>query len=301
MFSRTPIAAILCFSCYVAQLQAVPLPKQRTPEPGEIVEVEIAKDMKMKFCWIPAGKAQLGSPESEQEYVAKSFHKGQRPVWLDDETESKRGEFTTKGFWLGKYAVTQEQWEAVMGNNPSYFSRQGDGKNRVQGLDTARFPVEQVSWDDCQEFLKKLNTGVRVPRQMGDGKFGLPHENAWEYACRGGKGNKQPFYFGDELNGTQANCNGNVPYGTATKGTSVGRTMEVGSYEKIEPHPWNLCDMHGNVWQWCENKYADQKTERILRGGSWVNAGWYCRSTNPCGEPPGLRKNNIGFRVAVLP
>jgi formylglycine-generating enzyme required for sulfatase activity len=298
MFTRLTIA-ILCLGWLSVPLQAAPMPEER--KPGEVVEVEIAKGVNMKFCWIPAGKVQLGSPKSEQDYVTKMYHGGKRRDWLDDETESKRAEFTTKGFWVGKYAVTQEQWEAVLGNNPSYFSKQGDGKDKVQGMDTSRFPVEQVSWDDCQDFLKKLNEKVTIPGALGKGKIALPHEDQWEYACRGGKGNKQPFYFGDELNGTQANCNGAVPYGTETRGTHLGRTAEVGSYEKIAPHPWGLCDMHGNVWQWCENKCDNQSNRRVLRGGSWYYDARYCRSAYRYDGPPDIHGSFIGLRVVVLP
>jgi formylglycine-generating enzyme required for sulfatase activity len=277
------------------------VPLHAEPTPGEVVEVEVAKGVKMKFCWIPAGKAQLGSPKSEQDYVTKTFHAGKPPDYLDGENESARGEFTTKGFWLGKYAVTQEQWEAAMGNNPSYFSKQGDGKRKVQRIDTSRFPVEQLCWNDCQDFLKKLNETVTKPPALGKSKFALPHEDQWEYACRGGKGNKQPFYFGNELNGTQANCDGNFPYGTAIKEESVDRTKEVGSYEKRSPHPWGLCDMHGNVYQWCENKYDNKSNRRVLRGGSWNLNPESCRSAIRAGDAPDSHSEMYGFRVVCLP
>jgi formylglycine-generating enzyme required for sulfatase activity len=301
MLSRTSIAAILCLGCFVVSLQAAPLPNQRDPESGEVVEVEIAKGVKMKFCWIPAGKAQLGSAKPEQDYLTKTVFNGKRPDWLDNETDSNRGRFTTKGFWLGKYAVTQEQWEAVMENNPSYFSTQGDGKDKVQGMDTSSFPVENVSWDDCQDFLKKLNEKVTIPAAMEKSKFALPHEDQWEYACRGGKGNQRPFYFGEELNGTHANCDGKIPYGTTTQGTYLKQTAEVGSYEQEAPHPWGLCDMHGNVWQWCDNEYDNQNNRRVLRGGSWDFDAKYCRSAFRGSFAPVFRHNDFGLRVAVLP
>ena len=131
------VALLTCLSLLVTGSAAMSQDKRK---PGEVVEVKIAKDMQMKFCWIPAGKAQLGSPKSEQDYLIQHnylwrdakgiFGKANRDKFLrdsfKDETESKRGEFTTKGFWLGKYPVTQEQWEAVMGNNPSWFSKQGE-------------------------------------------------------------------------------------------------------------------------------------------------------------------------------
>ncbi len=256
----------------------------REPKPGDVAEVEIAKGVKMKFCWVPPGRATLGSPGTENERDA------------GNEAEH---EFTSKGFWLGKYAVTQEEWQAVMGNNPSYFSKDGDGKSKVLSLATGRFPVERVSWVDCQDFLEKVNRTVKLPATMGKGKFALPHENEWEYACRGGRGNKQAYYFGNVLNGRQANCDGNNPFGTTTKGLYLARTSVVGSYENVAPHPWGLCDMHGNVWQWCENWYGNEQKYRVLRGGSWSFNCQDCRAAFRDGVTPGIRINIIGFRVVV--
>ncbi len=299
MLSRTAIFAIVCLGRFVVPLHSAPLPDQHKPKQGEVVEVEIANGVKMTFCWIPAGKAQLGSPKSEQDYVTKMFDEGGRPDFLDREKESKRGEFTTTGFWLAKYVVTQAQWEALMENNPSYFSKQGGGKDKVQGMDTSNFPVEQVFWDDCQDFLKKLNKQFAIPPALGKAsKFALPHDDEWEYACRGGKGNKQPFYFGNEMYGRQANCNGNLPYATANLGTFQGRTTEVGSYEKVAPHPWGLCDMIGNVWQWCDE---NQNYGQFLRGGSWFSHTRYCRAAYRGILTPDYQFSSIGFRVAILP
>jgi formylglycine-generating enzyme required for sulfatase activity len=110
-----------------------------------------------------------------------------------------------------------------------------------------------VSWNECQEYIKKLNSEV-VPSKLtaafgGQGKFKLPHEDEWEYACRGGLGNGRAFHWGDQLNGDKANCDGNYPYGTTTNGEYKQKTTPVGSYERVAPHPWGLCDMHGNVWE----------------------------------------------------
>jgi formylglycine-generating enzyme len=245
---------------------------------GETIEIEIAAGVAMKFCWVPPGKALLGSPATEQ-------GRG------DNEHEH---EFATKGFWLGKYAVTQEQWRALMGGNPSYFSDGGGGKLEVGGMDTRWFPAENVSWEQCWEFLRKL----KVPTSLGKGRFALPHADEWEYACRGGKGNKQPFYFGSELNGMQANCDGGSPYETPTRGPKRGRTTEVGSYEEVAPHPWGLCDMCGNVWEWCANVYSGDA--RVVRGGSWNYDAWHCRSASRYWFEPGARDISLGFRVAFL-
>ena len=235
----------------------------------------------MAFCWIPAGKATLGSPKEEKE----------RDL---DEVEH---EYLAKGFWLGKYVVTQSEWKAVMGNNPSFFDGKKD--NDAKGMNTSRFPVENVSWNDCQEFLERVNKRSGKENAFGKAnQFVLPHENEWEYACRGGGGNKQAFYFGNELNGLQANCHGENPYGTVVKSEFKGRTTQVGSYAVDWPHPWGLCDMHGNVWQWCENKYG-KSNDRLLRGGCWNGVASFCRSAYRRWYAPNVRYCNDGFRVCI--
>jgi len=252
-------------------------------KPGEVRKFEISPGILMEFCWVPAGKATLGSPVTEKERRR-------------DETEH---DYTTKGFWLGKYEVTQAEWKAVMGANPSHFSANGYGAESVKGLDTARFPVESVSWDDCQKFLLKVNAKGGVAKAFGkSGKFALPHEDEWEYACRGGKGNKQAFYFGDILNGDKANSDGKMPYGTTMRGAELKRPTAVGSYETKAPHPWGLNDMHGNVWEWCDNKYEQRYDERVLRGGSWWNfGGGDCRAADRVRRVPGYRFEAFGCRV----
>ncbi len=266
-------------------------------KPGNTREYTIAAGVKMVFCWIPPGTAQLGSPKAEQDYQTKTLFEGKRPTWLDGENESARGQFTSKGFWLGKYEVTQGEWVAVMnGPNPSDFN--GLKENTSKGMVTIRFPVENVSWDDCQGFLKVLNErGGAAGVFGGAGRFVLPHEDEWEYACRGGKGNGRAFYWGDTLNGTEANSHGNFPYDGATKGPYLERTAEVGSYESKSPHPWGLCDMTGNVWEWCENKYEQSEDRRVLRGGSWINYAGFCRVAYRVNFTPDNRDNIHGFRV----
>ena len=207
----------------------------------------------------------------------------------DDETHH---EVTlTKGFYLGVHPVTQEQWQIVMGNNPSHFS----GEN---------LPVEQVSWNDCQEFLKKL-------RDQDGQAYRLPTEAEWEYACRAGT--TTPFHFGAVLNGKQANCDGNYPYNTDEKGPYPERTTEVGSYAA---NAWGLHDLHGNVWQWCEDDYdpkyyanspikdplninKPRLARRVLRGGSWYNFPSNCRAADRLRSAPEVRTNFIGFRVCL--
>ncbi len=246
-----------------------PTPKRNPsadPKPGEEKEFEIAKGVKMTFCWVPSGTAKLGSPAGEK----------------DRSEDEKEHDFTTTGFWLGKYEVQQSEWEGVM----------GAGRNRSE-FKGATLPVENVSWDDCKEFMGKCGvTGLKVT---------LPHEDEWEYACRGGGGNKKAFYWGDELNGDKANCNGNSPYGTMTKGTYIKKTTAVGAYKDKAPHPWGLCDMSGNVYEWCENLYTTDGSVRVIRGGSWGDDAWSCRSAFRFRYDPTARSNDLGFRLALVP
>ncbi|HEY1189075.1 MAG TPA: bifunctional serine/threonine-protein kinase/formylglycine-generating enzyme family protein [Gemmata sp.] len=264
---------------------------QRERAGGEEVEFPLPGALKMAFCWIPKGECQLGSPKTEKDRDS-------------DENEETRAQFRTAGFWLGKYTVTQAEWQTLMGTNPSYFCTAGEGAAKVRGLDTSRFPVENVSWDMiCQPggFLEKLNAVGGVERVFGArAAFALPHEDMWEYACRGGLSNARPFYWGSALNGTEANIDGNYPYGTSTKGKYLGRPCPVdftgeGKYPK---HPWGLRHMHGNVWEWCENEY-DKTNIHTLRGGSWGSLGLSCRSALRDRSESANLNWNIGFRLCL--
>ena len=249
---------------------------------GDEKVFEIAKGVRMTFCWVPSGDSQLGSPRAEQDYCVKTYLSGSRPDRMDGETESARGKFKTKGFWMGKFEVQQSEWEGVMGAD----------KNRSK-FKGANLPVEMVSWDDCKEFIGKCGvTGLKVK---------LPHEDEWEYACRGDKGNKQAFYWGDVLNGAEANHNGNYPYGTTTKGEYKEKTTPVGTYKDKAAHPWGLCDMSGNVWEWCENLYTTTGSGRVVRGGGWSGYAHYCRSADRYGYAPTGRYSFLGFRLALVP
>ena len=273
---------------------------------GEVVEVEIAKGVVMHFCWIPPGEAQLGSPKAERQKVKKTIgYKWYEwePKWLAAEAEEVRGKFRTRGFWLAKFPVTQEQWQAVMTSNPSEFQPTREEIKKAGITDTSRFPVESVSWEKCCTFLEKLNAQAKVLDGMGRGRFVAPHEDEWEYACRGGKGNKQAFYFGDRLNGDLANSNGDHPYGTDKQGPWKERTTAVGEYEKVAPHPWGLCDMHGNVGQWCENPDQGDKDTCVVRGGSYFFAAYVCRSASRdwWGRDNPMGHRTIGLRVCFRP
>jgi formylglycine-generating enzyme required for sulfatase activity len=165
----------------------------------------------------------------------------------------------TRPFYLGKYEVTQEQWEKVMGSNPAAFK------------DSKRHPVEQVNWDDCQNFVKKLNETFK-----GKAEFRLPTEAEWEHACRAGT--ETSFWFGEKITTDQANYNGEYAW-DGQKGVRRGKTVAVGSFQA---NPWGLYDVVGNVWEWCQDWYdkygkeaqtdpkgPDKGSLRVLRGGSW--------------------------------
>ncbi len=243
------------FSDAFMEMQSHPIPVD-----GEEREFNITDKVKMKFCWIPAGKAMLGSPKNE----------------VKRNRDEEEREFETNGFWMGKYPVTQVQWERIMVADPSRFK----GNN---------LPVERISWHQCQDFIKKCSvSGLQ-----------LPHENQWEYACRGGKGNKQPFYWGNELSGFEANCHGTLPYGANNRGAYLAKTTKVGSYEKIAPHPWGLCDMHGNVWEWCENSHTILASYRVIRGGGWSSRPENCRSAKSNLARFSYAGIDIGFRLII--
>ena len=277
--------------------------------PSTTVKEITSKSTGMKLTLIPAGTFTMGCPAGE---AKRSPDEGP--------THTVR---ITQPFYMGVYEVTQAEYESVMGANPSAFST-------VSGQNTSKFPVERVSWYDAIEFCNKLSVkdgltpyysltnvtrdggtikSATVTTTNGNG-YRLPTEAEWEYACRANT--TTPFHFGGTLNGDKANVNGKYPYGTTTEGKWLERTTTVGS------HPANafgLFDMHGNVWEWCEDVYdasaygkrsgttSDPKVTsgseyRVLRGGSW---GFYSGSARSAlrfsSSPYDRTYNGDGFRV----
>jgi formylglycine-generating enzyme required for sulfatase activity len=204
-------------------------------------------------------------------------------------------------FEIAAHDVTQGQWEAIMGNNPSWFSRKNNGRHRVADSSDEElqlFPVESVSWDDVQAFLKKLNE-----KERGHGYlYRLPTEAEWEYACRGGATSLEEcsyhFYLDkptNDLSSEQANF---YPFGKAPKGPYLERTTRVGAYPS---NKLGLCDMHGNVWQWCADVYTSGGSARVFRGGCWHDDGTHCQAAYRNGDKPPGRSPLIGFRLARVP
>lgn len=246
-----------------------------TRKAGDIETVDLGKGVKLELVWCPAGSFWMGSPANEAER---------------DDYETRHRVALTNGFWLGKYEVIQEQWEAVMGTNPSEFKG------------ASNLPVENVSWVDCQEFCEKLN--AKMPGDVGG--FRLPTEAEWEYACRAGT--ETAFCYGNSLDATMANFKGTCPYGGAAEGKWRWKTVLVGSFR---PNGWGLYDMHGNVWEWCSDwngaypsvdaidpTGAASGAYRVVRGGGWFNFARFCRSAHRSNYTPSIRLSDLGFRVA---
>jgi formylglycine-generating enzyme required for sulfatase activity len=220
--------------------------------------------------------------------------------WNGEKGSAKKTEIK-EDFEIAIHTVTQGQWQEVMGNNPSWFSRDGDGNDKVKDVkdeDLKHFPVETVSWNDAQEFIKKLNE-----KEKGKGyEYRLPSEVAWEYACRGGATSEEEcsyhFYFAkptNDLSSKEANFNGDFPFGKADKGPYLERTTRAGSYAQNKV---GLYDMHGNVWQWCEEVRDKGASDRVARGGGWGNVAGRCGAENRAGITPDFRNVNLGFRLA---
>jgi eukaryotic-like serine/threonine-protein kinase len=245
----------------------------KTPNQAEHFVEDLGGGATLEMVYIPAGTFTMGAPKLED-----SSRDNERPGHL----------VTVPRFYMSRYAVTQQQYLAVMGNNPSNY----------QG---AQLPVEQVSWHDAQEFCQKLSV------QTGK-EYRLPSEAMWEYACRAGT--TTPFHFGETINTEVANFDGNYIYADATKGQYRCQTTVVGSFPAND---FGLADMHGNVWEWCEDHWHENyqgapldgsswndNDYRLLRGGAWNYIPSDCRSAVRSRLSANVRNYYIGFRVVHL-
>ena len=275
----------------------------------------------MQLVYVPPGKFQMGTPKAEQDAAIAEQERAMRGGWKGHEERNEaismyRAEGPqhdveiTRGFYLGVHEVTQKQYRAVMGRNPSFFSADGEGGENVKGLDTSDFPVEQVRWQDAAKFCEKLSA-LAAEKKAGR-KYRLPTEAEWEHACRAGSRDYQATSHGRSLSSSQANFNGNHPFGGAAKGPFLRRPCKVGSYEK---NAFGLYDVHGNVWEWCADWYDKgyykaspardpsgpaKGRERVVRGGCWVGLGAFCRSGCRGRVEPAAHAPLIGFRVALV-
>ena len=224
-------------------------------KPGKVEAIDLGKGVKLEMVLVSAGKFMMGGPEKDHEVTL------------------------TKPFYMGKYEVTQEQWESVMGKNPS------DTKG-------AKLPVTNVSWNDCQDFIKKLNAKT-------NGGYRLPTEAEWEYSCRAGT--TTAYSYGDNLTKGDANISGD----------SIKKVDSIKEVRSYKPNAFGLYDMHGNVWEWCEDWYADYQagavtdpkgpatgSVRVLRGGSYNFYVSNARSSSRYSVTPFVRYYGYGFRLA---
>ena len=248
-------------------------------EYGQYADLQV-KQVTQRFRLIRPGAFQMGSPEFEKEREP-----GEPKETLHQVTLSQ-------AFWLADTACTQALWSAVMSNDPSHFN---DNENN---------PVERVSWEDIQKFnraLSQLNSGLSPS---------LPTEAQWEYACRAGT--TTPFSFGESITPEQVNYDGNDPYANGKRGVYRSKTVPVKS---LAVNPWGLYEMHGNVWEWCQDTYqedlggeactdplsqAEGGVNRVLRGGSWVSSGQGCRSAIRDRGHAVYRDRDIGFRLSLV-
>lgn len=235
-----------------------------------------------KMRYISPGTFLMGSPEDEAERQ-------------DEEVQHKVT--LTEGFWLGETTVSQALWRVILDETPSEFISKGEEV----------LPVDSVSWGDCQRFCERLS-------DIFDAEFNLPTEAQWEYACR--SGTETPFNTGEQLATEQANYRGSFPYEgrkplTGQKKAAMEYRKKTVDIHLFPPNQWGLKQMHGNLWEWCRDDWRDfnsdamtnpmgvlESLSAVLRGGSWLSGGQYCRSACRFRSRRVSRSGRIGLRVS---
>ncbi|MEO8367759.1 MAG: formylglycine-generating enzyme family protein [Candidatus Solibacter sp.] len=246
----------------------------------------------VKLVWCPAGRFRMGSPPGEAE---------RRP------DEAQVDVTLTKGFWMGKFEVTQAQWSRISG---PFIQEMNKGK----GDDV---PVYWVNYLEAEDFCRRLSAhGWEAGSLPRDWEFRLPTEAQWEYACRAGS--TTATAFGDTMTAAQANFDGRPDAGSRVGGVIPGGSVKAGSYPA---NAWGLHDMHGNVWEWCRDYYhsylpggtdpdlfapkgqanRDGTYSRVRRGGAWIEAYQFNRSATRLKYEPERRSDHIGFRIVAVP
>lgn len=283
----------------VEEPQQEPVQPKPQRQPGATWEDPLTG---IEFVWIPEGHFQMGQTEADKQMLiqevgeekSKEYYLGELP----------RHEVYLSEFWMGKYPVTQEKWQQMMGENPAYFNSKKVGK------DSRNHPVENVSWYDVQEFLRKLNKQVSTTSKVASAWrremdtisevtpiFRLPSEAEWEYAARAGT--TTIYYFGDDAD-------------------ILDEYVRYSTYpvRQFTPNAWGLYDMLGNVWEWCADPWHDNYdgapsgggvwesdgdvSRRVLRGGAWNSYRLNLRCASRTGDRQGLRDFDVGFRLVVV-
>lgn len=288
--------SLLFFSCFTKHKQVANTGSSKHIDAFSGVNVGEEKVVAgIKLCWCPSGKFTMGSPSNEPE---RRNNEDQVVVSL------------TKGFWMGKYELTQGQWKNIAGKLPGEFTIQ-----LTEGND---YPVGNVNFPETETFCKKLTNLANQSGELpANWEFRLPTEAQWEYACRAGT--TTATAFGNKLNRLQANFQGKPYNGAEDKGPSLNKASIVGSFPS---NAWGLHDMHGNIFEWCRDWFHDKlpggtdpdlydvntsatknrtgDLSRVRRGGCWADDGWPCRSAFRLKFEPERRYDHIGFRVVAV-
>ena len=292
------------------------------PKAGERIALTI-NGVEYAFRWIPAGEFIMGSSKREQREATSAYVK--YGLHRSFANELRHRASISRGFWMLESPITQEMWQTTMGDNPSYFRKGGLFSSHK------KHPVEQVSWDDCQEYVRILNRLGACPNRRY--KFSLPTEAEWERACRAGT--ETAYYFGETLSSREANCCFALDQGDPHKSLS---TTRVGRYPA---NAWGLVDMHGNVNEWVQDVMWDypkgdvvdylalgnnnpeqgeqtrivfdgsdvnaaierndsyRKSRRVIRGGAWDRIAVGCRSAQRACADQDRRSKDVGARLVL--
>jgi len=290
------------FACVLAAAYCLPGRQSKADEPATAADSMLGKKpgavrddnlLKAKLVWCPPGSVTMEQVDVVQEQVATNDDPAPKARRVKKITPVKV--FVTRGYWLGKYEVTQAEWKRVMATEP--------WKRKEETIEADECPATYVSWDDAMAFCRTLTQQERKAGRLSDTwEYTLPTEAQWERACRART--ETEFSFGDDL--SQIGDFAWIQVNTSLAGEQYAHRVG-----QKRPNPWGLHDMHGNVWEWCRDDWTEklpggrdpevteQGSSRVNRGGSWTGNAAMCRSAFRGGNPPSLRIHNLGFRVAL--